>query len=74
MDYQVVAAGLKYLGLIVGTASLFGGVLTEPKKGGPDGRKVLTRPGKISIAVDHNQSCGVANICRRRGETCSAER
>jgi hypothetical protein len=51
MDYQVVAAGLKYLGVIVGTASSIWGVLTDPKKDGPDGRKVLTRPGKISIVV-----------------------
>jgi len=51
MNYQVVAAGLKYLGLIVGTASSIWGALSELKKDGPDGRKVLTRPGKISIAV-----------------------
>ena|ERR1700731_4905186 len=51
MNYQILTEALKYLGLLIGTASSVWGALNELKEDGPDGRKKLTRAGKLSIVI-----------------------
>jgi hypothetical protein len=51
MNDQVIAEFLKYLGLIVGTASAIWGAANELKEDDPKGGKRLSVAGKTSIAI-----------------------